>query len=224
MGEEVQYHTAAQLRAGWEEIPPDERTTFDGYCEQMVELGIVSDDVATEALGIYDTRNLMYLASPDTDTEDPRTWDDTVAIRIYRAPRTSIDSESNIGVEADRLFRDVLGRGYSDEVAERAAARHARFFEPQYSAVVTATIHGYSQSDWWDVVGYGPSEEEVKGAINTFAQWLRNDVWTVTVCETVVCDFGETHREVIESLSGIYADSEEEAITYFREQESRGGE
>jgi len=50
-----------------------------------------------------------------------------------------------------------------------------------------------------------------------FVAYLRGDVYNVTEYKVKTCDLGHEHEEEVDSLFGIYADSEEDAIAAYKE-------
>lgn len=156
---------------------------------------------------------IVYTATQDLDArnDDPRTWDDTVTIRVFQAAR-GLTEESEPMHAADEVFARLLEAGADVKAAARGAARYARLSGEGIGHVEVRTIHGYSKSDWWDVVAYGPDADAVHAAAEQFSMWLRGDVWVVTAWREKTCDMGETHREFVDCIGGVYAADEDEAI------------
>lgn len=71
--------------------------------------------------------------------------------------------------------------------------------------VKSAVVRGYSQSDWQEVVVEGPSGHNLDSFVDEFRMWAFGDIYYVTDDETG------------DSLSGIYADTAEEAVQFFVE-------
>lgn len=160
--------------------------------------------------------NIVYTATQDLDAylDDPRTWDDTVTIRIFRASWLSRAEESEPLHATDEVFARLLDAGADEDAAARGAARYSRLAGDGIGHVEVLTIHGHSKGDWWDVVAYGPDEDTVRADVEQFGQWLRGDVWVVTAWSETTCDRGETHRDIVDSVGGVYAADEDEAIAY----------
>lgn len=168
--------------------------------------------------------NVRFEVSQDLDAEDPRTWNDAVQILTFRSPHYGANND-DVEREADTRTMEAFGRVYDatgdDEYALKVAQRYARVFEPDVT-VETFTLRGYSQSDWQDVVIVTPSDGScgtAEGHAETFRQWLYGDVYAVTELHphTWRDDAGNdlTTWEDGDSLSGIYADSAEEAAEYY---------
>lgn len=65
--------------------------------------------------------------------------------------------------------------------------------------ITTTLIRGYSQSDWWEIM----HDDNVP--VDALKEWLLGDIYIVTDNLTG------------ESISGIYAEDENQAINYFKE-------
>lgn len=158
---------------------------------------------------VDDETGLGYEVFQDTDAEDPRGWisDEHAAIWAYREPQmrhsVAADRPDNRIIDA---FAEFYERTDDDDLALELTKRWARVFHPEDTYDIEArTINGYSQSDWLDVIavvedGYGTAASH----IDEFRMWAFGDVWTV------VSDSGD-------ALSGIYANSAEEAVEYYRD-------
>ena len=156
-----------------------------------------------------------YRAEPDTDATDPREdWGsdgqvDLYVVRDWSSPFRIVTNAPG----PTQLWERLLDYGMS---LEKAVAGVQRRF-PRYF-IALETVRGYSQSDWWDVLIVAKCDEsDARTEFDRFAHYLRGDVWTVEEIETEVCSLGHEHEDVVLSLSGIYADSEEQAIDYFKE-------
>jgi len=154
-----------------------------------------------------------YRAFSDTDSDNPLDWADACKLFVYRADRSrGVEHGAPNGTIA--AFLHAFGMGHDEALSLKVAQRYARMIEPESLPVIQEAWRGYAQSDWADVIVTGEYAESV---YRSWAQWMRGDVWTVCEYETEECDKGETHETLTDSLSGIYADSEEEAIAYYRD-------
>lgn len=143
----------------------------------------------------------------DTDADDPRTRipDEHAALYVYNGPRGNKDSEvpENVVAQAFARFNETLP---SDAHAFAATVRWLNVFHPDLKVdAEMRTIRGYSQGDWADVFavvaeGYGTAESH----IDEYRMWCFGDVWVVDPDDD-------------DSLSGIYADSAEDAVKFYLE-------
>lgn len=82
---------------------------------------------------------------------------------------------------------------------------------------------GYSPSEWCTLFVCVPDtgDGSAEGWAEEWSQWARGDVFGVIAEKHIPCNLAECHGDVdnhyeeIESLWGIYADSAEDAATYF---------
>lgn len=95
------------------------------------------------------------------------------------------------------------------------AAKVAKKVDPTFQLHDYA---GYSQGDWATVATVG---EQGKAVFDMWAQWARGDVFMVTAYDTQTCNLGHEHLTPVGSLGGIYADTEEEAIAHYKENEGQ---
>lgn len=149
-----------------------------------------------------------YEVFQDTDVPDPRSETDpkNAALWAYRVP--SLDHSVARAQPVGNVAIDVFAR-YLDEHDEAKSLELTRRYLAAFHAekkisVDIATIRGYCQSDWLDVVcattpGYG----DPAAHIDTFRQWAFGDVW-------IVIPDGKP------SICGIYADTAEEALEHYR--------
>jgi hypothetical protein len=159
---------------------------------------------------------VRYVADPDMDADDPREGDDEVTILIYRGAWTEECDDNTGPIPTFLHVRDVyVGNGDRDDVALRAAQHWANVYG-EGEHVAMKTLRGYSQGDWWDCVAVGPSREVVDDALGIFQMWLRRDVYVVARESGKVCNLGHTHWTTDDATGGIYAESKEEAIEYYR--------
>lgn len=149
---------------------------------------------------------LGYSVMHDIDADDPRTWQDNdhVVLYVFRGPRRHATETVPDSLAAE-VFDSYCDR-YDAEHALPLTKRHLAAFHPDaHIHVTTATIRGYSQGDWYDVFAATDDEEcPLADHIEQFRKWCFGDVWTVI-------------PDGKPGISGIYADSPEEALTYFRE-------
>lgn len=149
-----------------------------------------------------------YDVVPDDGAEDPRRWIEPqhAGLWAFREPHLSRSvvadrPEGNIALDA---FAHYIDR-FDAETALELTRRWLRIFHPTSTLVVDiATISGYSQGDWLDVVaavaeGYGTPESH----LDQLRQWAFGDVWVVIPDDKP-------------AVGGIYADSAEEAVDYYR--------
>ncbi len=156
-----------------------------------------------------ETTGLGYSVLQDTDAEDPRSNipDEHAALWAFHESRLSNSVASQ--KPEDNLAIDAFARYYeqfSAEVSLELTRRYLRVFhQDKKLSLAVETIHGYSQSDWLEVVaavedGYGTPEDH----ISEFRMWAYGDVW-------LVIPDGKA------GVSGIYADDAESALTFYRE-------
>lgn len=150
----------------------------------------------------------IYQVVQDTDAEDPREWvsDTHAALYVYSGPRGYREEvPGNPIAEAFAHFY----RTYDAEKSLAMTRRWLNLFHPELVGFLdfgTATVRGYSQSDWAEVFvvasdGYGTAAEHV----DEYRMWAFGDVWAVSAIGG-------------ESTSGIYAESPAEALEQYLEQ------
>lgn len=131
------------------------------------------------------------------------------ALWAYREPslgRSTLGSLDEGNLAVDAFARFYKNADFSDDKALAATRRWLKVFHPEEKiSIATATIRGYSQADWLDVVaatsdGFGAPES----IINEVRAWAFGDVWSV-------------YPDTKPGIHSIYADSAEEALKYFRE-------
>lgn len=177
-------------------------------------------------------KSTRYVVFPDTDSESPAEyWEDTQLLRYATAYNDSDDTgaESNTGTM--RAFLRVLDETGDDNRALTVAQRYARVYEPA-SSIDTYSFCGYSQSDWADIVivhdgtqaGYALDAHELRSYFSEWAQYARGDVFAVMQEFRTVCDAGQEHWSTVNdqgidsmTLGSIYADSAEQAVSYYLE-------
>lgn len=161
-----------------------------------------------------DDTDAVYRVWPDEGTEDPRGWieDESVALYAYRSgyPSVANDVPDNIAAETFNIY--YRGRDNDDEEALRLTRRYLALFHGSEGwQVDTFSLRGYMQSQWWDVFvavreGYGTPESHA----HVWEQWARGDVFVVENAATG------------EAMGGIYAEDEEDAVRYFRDELEAG--
>jgi len=152
----------------------------------------------------------IFRATQDPFIDDPREdFDATVTITStgIRGHQTNSDNGST------RAYAHARDMGHGEDTALKVANRYSRVFGDGTPVTLTYAT-GYSQGDWWYILATGP---EAEAALDMFAMFLRGDVYAVTEYEVKTCDLGHEHEEQVDSLFGIYADSEAEAIEAYKE-------
>lgn len=164
---------------------------------------------------------LSFEAVQDADAwgDDPRDWHDDVLIRVYAAHRGSVLVSGEPVTGPDAVFARLMNAtGGDEDAAVRGAARAARLMDDERPVIEVRTVHGHSQSDWWEIVAYGPTQASVDNAVAVFSAWLCGDVWQVSAYREHECSHGDTHRELVASIGGVYADDAEAAIEAVRDE------
>jgi len=143
-----------------------------------------------------------YVVSQDVDAEDPRTWidDKYSAIYVYCSRDPQLIPE-NIACEAfDRFYQHA---GADERTALALTRRWLNIWHPSTPYHLDIG-HIHVNSEQYRVFaavapGYGTPNSEIE----IYRQWAAGEVWTVAT---------DT-----DSLSGIYADSPEQALAEYRE-------
>jgi hypothetical protein len=158
-------------------------------------------------------KTITFEAIQDDDAwqDDPREWNTEPKLTaIFRTTDRSGSRANFTNVVPELVaFHHAYEATGDDDLALRAANHYSNVYGTG-RVVATKSLTGYSQSDWWDVVTVD------EGDAKTFGQWLRGDVWSVFAYEETECDHGDIHRDVVESLGGVYADDADAAIEYFK--------
>lgn len=148
-----------------------------------------------------------FTVEQDDSGDDPRGWveSELASVYIYRAARgyrdDNPDDFRNVAVDA---FAHYYARDWDEGEALKLTRRYLAAYHPKLKiACDTFSVTGYSQGDWVDIFvavanGYGTPE----GHADTYERYFRGDVWVVSNGE--------------DSLGGIYAESQEEAIEAFK--------
>jgi len=156
----------------------------------------------------------IFRATQDPFIDDPREDFDAVVTLVstgdmrFRVP-TSDDVEDG----PTRAYLSARNNGHGEDTALKAANHYSRVYGAGYEVTMTY-VYGYSQGDWWYILSTGP---EAQQATDMFVAYLRGDVYNVTEYEVTTCDLGHEHEEEVDSLFGIYAGSEAEAIKAYKE-------
>lgn len=160
---------------------------------------------------VDETTGWGYSVRPDENAEDPRSWSNPsdVATWAFRQPHLSHSSfhdrpKGNVAVDA---FAEYFERTGDEHRSLALTRRYLAAFHPDFEVnIEIASIIGYSQGDWLDlVIAVTPGNGTPEGWATTFRQWAFGDVWTVSADRAGA------------GVSGIYADSAEEALDYYRE-------
>ena len=116
-----------------------------------------------------------YVAWQDTDTESPATWNHNDTIMIYNtSPRGGRD-------KATCELSEVFERVYDTHEADKAldiTRRYARVClgwskERAKDAIVTYSVRGYSQGNWWDILAITLEDEYAESLAKEWEQWAR---------------------------------------------------
>jgi len=155
----------------------------------------------------------IFRATQDPFIDDPREDFDAVVTIVrdgyHNPPLTSDDVEDG----PTRAYLNARNNGHGEDTALKAANRYSRVYGDGTPVIMTHAT-GYAQGNWWDILATGP---EAEAAVDMFAMFLRGDVYDVTEYEVRTCDLGHYHEEEVDSLFGIYADSETYAIASYKE-------
>lgn len=155
----------------------------------------------------YDTdTGITYTVTQDDWAEDPRDLlleNYNHEIFIYASDMHSFDhvpQVRNYSSAVNHFWDLVSEEGIDPDVAADNVSS-----EDAEHDLHTMTLRGYSQSDWCDVVVVCPTDDTTwSDSLRQYKQYLYGDVYTVD------CDLPGT-----ESLAGIYADDDEEAIGFY---------
>ena len=143
----------------------------------------------------------------DADGESPLEWGWDVDAYVHRSGygMTLPDCEGSGDTIAD-AFAYYVGnarRGEDEDDLLARAMRYARTFYADNRVAKLVNLQGYSQSDWAEIVFIGPDAETVEMVAESYGQYFRGDVWSVDSDN--------------DGMGGIYADSAEDAATYYLE-------
>lgn len=169
-----------------------------------------ADDTSTET---------VYRAFWDQCATDPRkdNADDPTEPVLYIYAGAHTDRVDDHPVS--EAF-ETLRQRHTSAFAAKVAQRYARVVLNEPRATVTLhSLHGYSQSDWWDVMVYVPDAKEAPNPdayAHTLQAYLRGDIYVVAEYTKETCNLGHVHTTEIAALGGIFADSEDAAIAYYK--------
>ena len=154
------------------------------------------------------------LVTQDSDSESPLEWGWDVVAYVHRSGyRMSLpDCEGSRDPIAD-AFAYYVGnarRGEDEDELLARAVRYARTFYADNRVAKLVRLRGYSQSDWAEIVFIGPDAETVDFIAENYGYYFRGDVWSVDSDN--------------DGMGGIYADSAEDAATYYLENYYENGE
>lgn len=163
--------------------------------------------------------NITYTATCDEFSECPLEWGwdgETVLFNAgYHSVLPDISDANSEPLQA--VHRVVLESNAAFDAYPKDSDRlefALRVVNRLYpdTPVKTLNVRGYSQGDYWQFLYVGDQP------LDALKSWLLGNVWTVTRHVQETCDMGHVHDVDTESLGGIYADSEEEAIAYAKEE------
>ena len=150
----------------------------------------------------------------DPDSDSPLEWGHDVVAYVHRSgySMTLPDCEGSGDpiAYAFAYYVDNARRGEDEDDLLTRAMRYARTFYADNRTAKLVRLSGYSQGDWAEIVFIGPDAETVDFIAANYAMYFRGDIWSV------VSDN--------DGIGGIYADSAEEAATYYLENYYENGE
>ena len=150
----------------------------------------------------------------DDDSMSPLEWGWDVVAYVHRSGYSMSlpDCEGSGDPIADAFayYVDNARRGEDEDDLLTRAMRYARVFYDDNRAAALFTMRGYSQSDWAEIVFIGPDAETVDFIAANYAMYFRGDIWSVASDN--------------DAMGGIYADSAEDAATYYLENYYETGE
>ena len=150
----------------------------------------------------------------DSGGESPLEWGHDVVAYVHRSGyiMTLPDCDGS-GDPIAYAFAYYVGnarRGEDEDDLLTRAMRYARTFYDDTRAAKLIGLQGYSQGDWADIVFIGPDAETVDLVSSEYGAYFRGDIWSVVSDD--------------DSIGSIYADSAEEAATYYLEPYYEDGE
>ena len=143
----------------------------------------------------------------DMDAMSPLEWGWDVDAYVHRSGygMTLPDCEGS-GDPIAYAFAYYVGnarRGEDEDDLLARAERYARVFHGDTRVARLFSFQGYSQSDWTEIVFIGPDAETVSFIADNYGYYFRGDVWLVA--------------SENDAMGSIYADSAEDAATYYLE-------
>lgn len=180
-----------------------------------------------ETITLADYPNYRFKVVQDNDASEPIA-DSGVNVHYYVCESAHYGSSNT---EPNGEYAETFARFlelYDTDTAFTVFRRWLHIFEEwSWRKIESQTAlynhRGYTQSEWATLfvcvpdTGYGTAT----GWAEEWSQWARGDVFGVIVEKRIPCNSPEchgdeySHYEELESLWGIYADSAEDAATYF---------
>lgn len=181
----------------------------------------------TETITLAEYPNHRFTVVQDEDASEPIT-DSGVNVHYYVCESAHYGSSNTEPTGEYSETFDKFLEVFDTDTAFTAFKRWLHVFEGwTWEKIESQTAlynHvGYSQSDWSTLFVCVPDTGDgtATGWAENWSQWARGDVYGVIAEERIECNSSEchgvedNHYTELESLWGIYADSVEEAATYF---------
>lgn len=154
---------------------------------------------------------VLYYVSQDEAPENPLSLlaASDAALWAFREPSlsSSVLADKPEGNPAVDAFAAYL-LNHEPDRAKKMAERYLSVFHPEDGwRIATATVRGSSQSDWLEVFAATRIGIYLDSLIETARQWAFGEVWYVEA---------EYPDGTVKSMGGIYADSPESALSYWR--------
>ena len=150
----------------------------------------------------------------DSDSDSPLEWGHDVVAYVHRSgySMTLPDCEGSGDpiAYAFAYYVDNARRGEDEDNLLARAMRYARTFYGDTHVAKLVRLSGYSQGDWAEIVFIGPDAETVDFIAANYAMYFRGDIWSVDSDN--------------DGIGSIYADTAEEAATYYLENYYEDGE
>ena len=150
----------------------------------------------------------------DSDSDSPLDWGWDVDAYVHRSgydmSLPDCEGSGDPIAYAFAYYVDNARRGEDEDDLLTRAMRYARTFYGDTRVARLVSFQGYSQSDWAYIVFIGPDAETVDFIAANYAMYFRGDIWSVD---------GDN-----DGMGGIYADTAEEAATYYLETYYEEGE
>ena len=157
---------------------------------------------------------LRVTQDSDSDSDSPLDWGHGVVAYVHRSGyrMTLADCEGSADpiAYAFAYYVDNARRGEDEADLLARAMRYARTFYGDTRVAKLVGLQGYSQSDWAEIVFIGPDAETVDFIADNYGYYFRGDVWLVASDN--------------DAIGCIYADSAEDAATYYLENYYESGE
>ena len=150
----------------------------------------------------------------DSDSDSPLEWVSDVEAYVHRSGYSmslpDCDNGRDVMARAFAEYVHSARRGEDEDDLLTRAMRYARTFYGDTRVAKLVGLQGYSQSHWAEIVFIGPDAETVNFIAENYGQYFRGDVWSVASDN--------------DAIGGIYADSAEDAATYYLENHYENGE